>query len=248
MLSIPVLRVNRLAAVILFASLAMSPAIHAQNLSLDGGDWKMRGYQLNSDAGQAYSPTMEEEGFRTVSLPGDTQLQLGLTGIERFRPSPELLDINKQEWWYRKHFRFPQPVKGNHTRIVFDGVDYFATVWLNRHLLGSHEGAYTNFSFDVTELLRVREDNVLAVKVSHPWIPPGGRSLDSQACAFISFYLRRESTDLGGMAEDDNGGQRIDPRNRTHSGRVSDDRLKPVPQGGGGTAGTPSGSPRRCGD
>jgi hypothetical protein len=38
-------------------------------------------------------------------------------------------------------------------RLVFDGVDYFADVWLNGEKLGSHEGAYTRFGFDITKRL-----------------------------------------------------------------------------------------------
>lgn len=44
----------------------------------------MLGYQLNSDSGQAYSTAMEDEGFRTVSVPDDTQLQLGSPASKDF--------------------------------------------------------------------------------------------------------------------------------------------------------------------
>ena len=42
---------------------------------------------------------------------------------------------------------------------VFDGADYFVTVWLNGQLLGSHEGTFTAFAFDVTDKLRYGADN-----------------------------------------------------------------------------------------
>jgi beta-mannosidase len=62
------------------------------------------------------------------------------------------------------------------THLVFDGSDYFTSVWLNGELLGTHEGTYTSFEFDVTDKLRYGGDNLLAVLVTHPW-EPKGRSL-----------------------------------------------------------------------
>ena len=38
--------------------------------------------------------------------------------------------------------------------LRFGAVDYHATVWLDNIRVGEHEGGYTPFSFDVTELLR----------------------------------------------------------------------------------------------
>ena len=45
----------------------------------------------------------------------------------------------------------------------FHAVDYKASVYVNGRLAGTHEGGYTAFSFDITELLQ-QEENVLMVK------------------------------------------------------------------------------------
>lgn len=51
-------------------------------------------------------------------------------------------------------------------------------MFLNGKPIGSHVGGFAAFSFDVTGLLRLGEDNVLAVKVSYrspiPSIPLSG--------------------------------------------------------------------------
>ena len=52
-------------------------------------------------------------------------------------------------------------------------MDYFASVWLNGEKLGEHEGSYVPFSYDVTRKVRFGRPNVLAVKVTCPWIPQG---------------------------------------------------------------------------
>ena len=141
---------------------------------LDGADWRMGSFAPGAgEAANAFAENFPETGFLSVSVPGDTQLQAGFTGVERFRDSKELIAVNQKEWWYRKHFEVKPAKEGSITRLVFDGVDYFATVWLNGKLVGEHEGTYTPFSFDVTHLLHTSGDNVLAVRISHPWIPKG---------------------------------------------------------------------------
>ena len=52
--------------------------------------------------------------------------------------------------------------------IRFGGVDYKAEVWLNSVYLGSYEGGETPFSFDVSDVLKFGEENLLAVRVINP--------------------------------------------------------------------------------
>jgi beta-mannosidase len=56
--------------------------------------------------------------------------------------------------------------------LRFDAVDYEADAWLNEVYLGSHEGAFDAFAFDVADLLRAT-GNVLTVRVHVPEDAPG---------------------------------------------------------------------------
>lgn len=72
--------------------------------------------------------------------------------------------------WFRREFRYrPQ---GEFTSLCFDGVDYFADVFLNGELLGHHTGYFNPFEFDVTKNLR-SGINLLAVRVDSPYEKPG---------------------------------------------------------------------------
>src|SRR5918994_1564004 len=51
-------------------------------------------------------------------------------------------------------------------RLRFGGASYRAEVWLNGRFLGSHEGSYTPFWFDVTEAARLGDENELLVRVA----------------------------------------------------------------------------------
>ena len=59
---------------------------------------------------------------------------------------------------------------GKRAILHFDGADYNTEVYINRRLVGRHRGAYSRFSFDVTDYL-TEEKNILAVRCddeNHP--------------------------------------------------------------------------------
>lgn len=146
---------------------------------LSGADWKLGSFPLNQDdreqgeAHGAFKPGFGDSAFRTVSVPGEVQLQTGLKGKDLFLQSKALNLINNNEWWYRKTFKVPTAAAGKLIRIQFDGVDYFSSVWINGEKACEHEGAADGFTLDVTKLIKLGADNTLAIKVTCPWLPKG---------------------------------------------------------------------------
>ncbi|MGN6419748.1 MAG: glycoside hydrolase family 2 protein [Pseudobacter sp.] len=69
--------------------------------------------------------------------------------------------------WYFKKFSASAVQPGFRAFLRFDAVFYKTTVWLNGRIAGSHEGGYTPFELDVTELLQAK--NQLAVSVNNEW-------------------------------------------------------------------------------
>jgi beta-galactosidase/beta-glucuronidase len=55
--------------------------------------------------------------------------------------------------WYRREFDVPKVARDQRLILHFGAVDYLATVWVNGHLAVQHEGGYTPFCADVTDLL-----------------------------------------------------------------------------------------------
>ncbi|HEX7184892.1 MAG TPA: glycoside hydrolase family 2 TIM barrel-domain containing protein [Thermoanaerobaculia bacterium] len=55
--------------------------------------------------------------------------------------------------WYRRTFRSPALRQGERLLLHFGAVDYAATVWVNGSLAVFHEGGYTPFTADITNLL-----------------------------------------------------------------------------------------------
>ena len=74
--------------------------------------------------------------------------------------------------WYRRRFAAPDkpaPDRGSFVQrmfLRFDGVSYWATVWLNGQYLGTHEGHFAPFAFDVTGKLLA--ENTLVVRCGCP--------------------------------------------------------------------------------
>jgi beta-mannosidase len=68
--------------------------------------------------------------------------------------------------WYRTRFEY-QPGDDAVVRLAFQGVDYFADAWINGYYLGSHEGFFAHFAFDVSRWIRAGE-NLLVVRVESP--------------------------------------------------------------------------------
>lgn len=93
--------------------------------------------------------------------------------------------------WYRREFVVPTDWSSDRVVLKFGAVFYSCEVWLNGDRLGSHEGGYLPFEFDITDVL-TSEPAVLVVRVHSPRnkldIPHGKhRSMpvdDYNGCAF----------------------------------------------------------------
>src|SRR5690606_40533404 len=72
--------------------------------------------------------------------------------------------VEEKVWWYRAEFQFDEKI-GSEERVelIFEGLDTFATIFLNGVELGSAENMFVSYTFDVTREIR-RGRNVLAVK------------------------------------------------------------------------------------
>ena len=75
--------------------------------------------------------------------------------------------LNKQDYWYRNEFKAPA-AKARRLTLTFEGINYAAEVWLNGKPLGNIKGAFIRGAYDVTDVLKAGQMNVLLVRVSPP--------------------------------------------------------------------------------
>ncbi len=80
----------------------------------------------------------------------------------------KLYDLELEEWWYRTSFEVPAGFPGERTELLFEGLDTFATVWLNGQEIGRHSNMFIPAAFDVTAALRAAQRNELVVHLASP--------------------------------------------------------------------------------
>ncbi len=74
-------------------------------------------------------------------------------------------DDGATTWFFRKFTPDLNRQDGQRVVASFGGCRYYAKVWLNGNYIGEHEGAYGEFSFDVTAFIREDQDNLLVVRL-----------------------------------------------------------------------------------
>lgn len=132
---------------------------------------------LLKNTGNPLSPNVDMSGWYKATVPGTVLTTLVDNGIY---PDP-YWGINnvsipdtlcRMNWWYRTEFMFPENLKKftNHI-LTFNGINYKAQIWLNNHLLGNINGAFSRGIFNVSKYLDYNGKNVLVVKIIPPFNP-----------------------------------------------------------------------------
>jgi hypothetical protein len=75
---------------------------------------------------------------------------------------------SSQRAWYQREFEIDPSWKDQKLLLHFGAVDWHAEVWVNGVRAGEHRGGYDPFTFDITDLAKFGEENVLVVGVSDP--------------------------------------------------------------------------------
>ena len=72
--------------------------------------------------------------------------------------------------WYRRTFPW-QKAAGKRVILHFDAAYYETAVWINNRKVGTHEGGYTPFQFDITDYLKndavAGSENTMAISVNN---------------------------------------------------------------------------------
>jgi beta-galactosidase/beta-glucuronidase len=74
----------------------------------------------------------------------------------------------KSELWYQRNFNIPSNWKNKKIILHFGAVDWKSDVWVNDIKIGTHQGGYTPFDFDITPYIVKDKQQKLSVKVWDP--------------------------------------------------------------------------------
>lgn len=118
------------------------------------------------------SPTFNDSQFKRVTIPHTNRI-FPWHGFDE--KDYQFISL------YRRHFKLPKDMQGRRVFVDFGGVMTAAVVTFNAQRLGEYKGGYTPFSFELTQHINWKRDNVLAVEVDSTEradIPPFGNLVD----------------------------------------------------------------------
>jgi glycosyl hydrolase family 2 len=106
-------------------------------LSLNG-DWD---FAIDTEAEWSVNDVRWERRIRVPFAPETLASGVGDTGLYK-------------AVWYRLRFRAPRLSPDERLLLHFEAVDYYAMAWVDGTLVVEHEGGYTPFEADITDVLR----------------------------------------------------------------------------------------------
>ncbi len=159
----------------LVSSSCMFAQAPRQTVSLNE-DWRFErqvnpGSAIEWQFRDAWKPGYDDSEWSTVFLPHswDQTAHLPFVALSHWRGIG----------WYRKLFNVPTLSGGQRVFLEFEGAMQVAKVWVNGRPAGEHVGGYTGFVFDVTDLVRPGEQNLVAIRLddtNSPDIPPANET------------------------------------------------------------------------
>ncbi|GMQ65106.1 discoidin domain-containing protein [Vallitalea maricola] len=134
---------------------------------------------LNFNTNWLYS-NQDNENYKSITCDESRFTDVCLPHCNKLLNKHFDLDISQVQFisWYRRHFNVPEEYRERRVLIEFQGVSTVAEVYVNGSFVGEHKGAYTSFTYDITDYIDYGNvDNVIAVRVDSTErkdIPPEG--------------------------------------------------------------------------
>ena len=144
--------------------------MQSSSLNLNG-TWEVRADSLDCRDATGYAAVSAvPDGWLAAQVPGEIHLDLIRAGR---MPEPSVSDHAPQcrwpethSWWYRTSFAVDASFLGHERQqLVCDGLDLYAQLFLNGHLLGEAANAFVPALFDVKPYL-IAGDNELVIRLT----------------------------------------------------------------------------------
>ncbi|MEJ8306513.1 beta-mannosidase [Saccharibacillus sacchari] len=135
---------------------------HAAVTTELNGSWRIKDFAPGATPSQENAaPGLDDRYWMTGQVPGDVHHAL----TERRVIDPPYFGhndlksrwIEEREWWYRRGFEYSGALtkdKAERFELTFDGLDTFATIFVNGHEIGRVGNMLMAHTFDVTRVIR----------------------------------------------------------------------------------------------
>lgn len=165
-----------------------------------GLHWKMERMRIGQGVAEGIHMLKNELSgndfsWNKAKVPGDVYTDLYLAGEiddpHYGRNMARVKWVQDYEWWYNYGFSIEEGMVGKNLTLVFEGVDFSCDVWLNQEYLGRHEGMYSAFEYDVTNIVNPKAAhtpvNLLKIKLDPP--PKNQKNVAGGKHNFAGDYL-----------------------------------------------------------
>lgn len=121
--------------------------------------WRVKDFDVGAaTARHARVDAADAAGWIEVDIPGDLYLALHKAGRlpDPFgdRTEPACAWVKDREWWWCADFDAPALASSQRLILHFEGLDTFATIWLNGEVIGSTDNMFRAWAFDIGARIR----------------------------------------------------------------------------------------------
>ncbi len=123
----------------------------------------------------------------SATVPGNVEIDLQQAGL----PDPFVGDnirllrpYESHDWWYRREFFLPAVFLGRRIDLVCEGLDTFATVWINGQIAGNSANMLITQRFEVSGLLRAGTKNEITIRLASSMAEAGEQTYEAGALSW----------------------------------------------------------------
>lgn len=183
-----------LCAAVVFITTCISFAQSKSSTTEIKDNWEYIHFPYKASDAKALEQTDSVNSWHKAVVPGNVQVDLMRDGV-----LPDLyfgqnfysaVWVENEDFMYRTSFTAPELKAGKKAYLEFDGLDCFATIWLNGKLLAKTHNMFKKYSFDATVLLH-KGENKLLIRLASPMkevynqVKDAEKILDQLSCAFF---------------------------------------------------------------
>jgi len=162
------------------------------------GKWKFKWFEPDEYwrlRKKPYEEDYDDSAWLECNVPGDVHtylLEKGLIEDPFFEKNAEKCRwVEEVDWWFKKVFYVSEDLKASRVELVFEGLDTFATVWLNGIKIAEHEDMFLPLVVDVTDKIRFGEKNILVVKLGSPLLETRKRNKGGLPINLLRAWARK---------------------------------------------------------
>ena len=133
------------------------------NKTIDlSGQWQFKQYPISARRMR----DLEDGDWQNCTVPSSIYsclIEAGVIDRKKLDNNPEdFFQISIEPWIFRKTFDLPENyLQADKIEIIFDGLDTFASIWLNGKLLSKTDNMFCCWRFDAAKLLKMQNNELL---------------------------------------------------------------------------------------